>query len=182
MIVKLLLLFLIVLAVSAIIYYLFEFFIPALKLKYNDYNDSLATNFEMSSDTLPVQSKIHKIAVIENHAENKTKENKRLNFVGDENCNLLYSKYTSQYKDEKICIGYGDCSKVCPQSALSIKDSPSVISDLCNGCGKCIDVCPLHLISLKNRNSEQENSSLSQKSFKFWNSCYRILRNIFPVN
>lgn len=182
MIIKLLLLFLIVLAVSAVIYYLFEFFIPALKLKYNDYNDSLATNFELSGENLAIDSKIDKIAVIESHSENKTEENQRLIFVGDENCNLFFSKYTSQYKDEKICIGYGDCAKICPQSALSIKETPLVISDLCNGCGKCLDVCPLHLISLKTRTSQQENSSLSQKSFKFWNSCYKILSRIFPVN
>jgi len=49
------------------------------------------------------------------------------------------------------CLGFGDCQKVCPQDAISIKSENNVAvvnPDKCTGCGLCMVECPKHLIEL----------------------------------
>ncbi len=47
------------------------------------------------------------------------------------------------------CLGFGDCSKVCPVSAISIKDGLAVIDmDSCIGCGLCVKECSRGIIKL----------------------------------
>jgi len=48
------------------------------------------------------------------------------------------------------CLGYGDCKKVCPSSAICIEKNLARI-DLrkCTGCGLCVKACPKKVISIE---------------------------------
>lgn len=47
------------------------------------------------------------------------------------------------------CIGYGDCSRVCPFGAISMIDDLPVVDEMkCTACGKCVDACPKDLYDL----------------------------------
>lgn len=49
-------------------------------------------------------------------------------------------------KEDK-CVGCGRCEKLCPMSAIEIKDKKAVRNtDICNNCGRCIPVCRLGAI------------------------------------
>lgn len=172
MILSLFLLFLMLLIISAAIFYLFCFFLPALRLKYEGISSSLATelHFEDESAEKTLPADFSKIAFVENGAAD---EEKRLVYRGEKNCRLFHEIYTSEYKNPKICMGFGDCVKICPQEAISIKNNVAVVSLLCNGCGKCIEYCPEGIISLVPRpKKSQENN---EKGFKFWSACYKII-------
>ncbi len=44
------------------------------------------------------------------------------------------------------CLGFGDCVKVCPRGALTLKEkSIEVNIKKCSGCGKCLNICPRKL-------------------------------------
>ncbi len=53
------------------------------------------------------------------------------------------------------CIGFGDCTKVCPTGAISVCNGVSRVDrDKCIGCGACAKACPQKIIDLvpkKNR-------------------------------
>lgn len=53
------------------------------------------------------------------------------------------------------CLGYGDCVKVCPFSAISFGEDGLVVIDpeKCVGCGRCLEECPKQMISLVPENS-----------------------------
>jgi Na+-translocating ferredoxin:NAD+ oxidoreductase RNF subunit RnfB len=45
------------------------------------------------------------------------------------------------------CLGFGDCTAVCPRDALHMVDGlPEVDYEKCNGCGACVEACPRGLI------------------------------------
>ena len=45
------------------------------------------------------------------------------------------------------CVGVGDCAKVCPINAFTMKNGHLIVDrEKCDGCGKCIDACPRQLI------------------------------------
>lgn len=47
------------------------------------------------------------------------------------------------------CIGLGDCTKVCPNQAVSIQNGIACINpQRCIGCGLCAKTCPNHVISI----------------------------------
>jgi pyruvate formate lyase activating enzyme len=41
-----------------------------------------------------------------------------------------------------LCIGCGDCRKVCPEGAIHPENAERINTDKCIKCGKCADVCP----------------------------------------
>lgn len=45
--------------------------------------------------------------------------------------------------DSDLCIGCGDCEKVCPYNAIEVIDGEAVINpSLCRLCYRCVEVCP----------------------------------------
>ena len=169
MVVSLIFLFII----TALIFYLFYFFLPAIKLKYEGISASLTSELHFSNEDIYnfVSPDFSKIAVVEKNVHEQ--DTKRLIYKGEKNCQLFYETYGSEYKDTKICIGFGDCVKVCPQEAISIQDNCAKISEMCNGCGKCLDYCPVSVISLVSTQKNTEESLT--RGFKFWSACYKLL-------
>ena len=71
-----------------------------------------------------------------------------VDYKGPKTCNA--ANQTSANIDCKYgCLGFGDCTQVCPVNALSL-DNGKVIVDynLCAGCGKCVEVCPRNILEL----------------------------------
>ena len=171
MILSLLFLFFMLLLITASLFYLFCFFLPALKLKYEGISDSLASEIQFSDEdtTSFIKTDCNMVAVVE---QSDGDDEKRLIYKGEKNCRLFHDIYRSEYKNPKLCIGFGDCVKVCPQEAISIREKRAVISTLCNGCGKCLDYCPEQLISLVP--SAKKSGESNEKGFKFWSACYKL--------
>ncbi len=53
--------------------------------------------------------------------------------------------------DLEKCIGCGNCERVCPESAVSMrvlngKQKPQTDLDFCKGCGICAAECPVKCI------------------------------------
>ncbi len=81
-------LFLVLATSSAFIYYLYAFFIPALKLKKRDYNESLASNFNLEDDDFS------------NSAYSLFSQKEKADDV------VFDSIYRSKVSDEKICVEF----------------------------------------------------------------------------
>lgn len=50
--------------------------------------------------------------------------------------------------EAELCLGCGECAKVCFVGAIDIQNNAAVISDECRGCGRCVEVCPNGAIAL----------------------------------
>ncbi len=45
--------------------------------------------------------------------------------------------------DNDLCIGCGECEKVCPYNAIEVIDGDAVINpSLCRLCYRCVEICP----------------------------------------
>lgn len=54
------------------------------------------------------------------------------------------------------CLGFGDCTKVCPFDALHMENGlPKVDPEKCTGCGKCIGACPRGVITLQEKRNKK---------------------------
>lgn len=69
-------------------------------------------------------------------------------------CALYLKKYGKNDFCGYGCLGYGSCAKICPDSAIIIKNNTAVITESCIACGLCVDVCPQNLIEIVKINSE----------------------------
>lgn len=178
MIISILFIVLILIACSAALFYLFCFFIPALKLKYDGINNSLASKnqFSMPDTAKDVTPDFTKIAFVKSSEEENPEQ--ILYYKGERNCNLFHSIYGSEYKNSYNCIGFGDCVSKCPQTAIKIKNGVAVVTELCNGCGKCINYCPNHLISLVPSITAENTTS----ELKVWKKFYTIFKKLFKGN
>ena len=62
---------------------------------------------------------------------------------------------------EKLCIGCGQCRKICAHGAPIINDGKAVIDhDRCVGCGRCIAVCPKNAVQI---NWDETTANLNRK-------------------
>lgn len=62
---------------------------------------------------------------------------------------------------QKLCIGCGQCRKICAHGAPIITDGKAVIDhDRCVGCGRCIAVCPKNAVQI---NWDETTTNLNRK-------------------
>ena len=62
---------------------------------------------------------------------------------------------------QKLCVGCGQCRKVCAHGAPIITDGKAVIDhDRCVGCGRCIAVCPKNAVQI---NWDETTTNLNRK-------------------
>ena len=74
----------------------------------------------------------------------------KFNFQGVQSCKAANRFYNGSKACAYGCLGFGDCAKVCPQGAISVKDGLArVDKSKCIGCGLCAKACPDHLIVLR---------------------------------
>jgi heterodisulfide reductase subunit A len=58
--------------------------------------------------------------------------------------------------NEILCNGCGDCVKICPTKAMSLKNGKAIVDVFaCNGCGACIPACKQNAVDLKNSTEKQ---------------------------
>lgn len=92
MIFSMIFLFLVLLCSAAVLYYLYSFFIPALKLKKKEYNNLLVSNFNLDDDF--EKDSVYNVLLPEEQ----------------ENDILFDSIYRSKVNNEKICVNLDEFS------------------------------------------------------------------------
>ncbi len=123
-----------------------------------------------------------------------------LNYEGLEDCEVFLNAHNSTNDCPWKCVGFGNCVKSCPRSAISIQNHTAVILSNCNGCGVCLESCPQNLIRITdalkpeakicnlpegiNVNCSECNSGKNKNPvilekrnvglFQFWQNCYKL--------
>ncbi len=143
-------LFLVLAAASAFIYYLYAFFIPALKLKNRDYNESLASNFTLDDKS-----------VSDCASGLLSQKEKSMRTFFD-------SLYRAKVNDEKICVEFPAGSDE-ESSAFSDENFVFFDSDGNYKGNKTFDVAGGNAFSSGKKSGEKA------KCFKFWICCYKLL-------
>lgn len=73
-------------------------------------------------------------------------------YTGLQNCRAANLIFGAGMECEYGCMGFGDCTGVCPFGALSMQDGlPVVLAEKCTGCGKCADACPRNVITMQEK-------------------------------
>ena len=205
MILAIILLIFILLSLALLIAFVFYVLEPSVTVK-NKIFDNLLVNLKDASDFYTEQKK--KIEVSDKKAF-VLKQNKKdihtqsIDFNSQYTCAMLKSIYFTAEEYNYVCIGLGDCQKVCEQKAIVIEDGVAKVSEICCGCEKCVMVCPQKIIKMVpvtaknldevvgdneekiniiNRNNIDKNIEWNQKKyFKLWAYCYKIYK-IIKVN
>ena len=74
----------------------------------------------------------------------------KYDYYGIESCRSAKKRFGGSKACTYGCIGFGDCVKACPQSAIAIHQGIADIQPgLCNSCGICAKVCPNQLIRFR---------------------------------
>lgn len=104
---------------------------------------------EFISKIAPVEKKlVGKIAVVFCGAKDKDKTKKAV-YKGIDTCRSANIIFGGGMNCEYGCLGFGDCERVCPFSALKMVDGlPKIDPDKCVGGGKCVEACPRGIIEL----------------------------------
>ena len=80
--------------------------------------------------------------------------NNKENYLGMNTCTAAGLAFGGPVACRWACVGFGDCVKVCPFSAIELVDGfPVVDPGLCVGCGTCVRTCPKEIIELIPRNA-----------------------------
>ena len=79
---------------------------------------------------------------------------KKYDYRGQSTCRTANLSYQGDRACSFACLGYGDCMRVCPKDAISIKDGVAKVDPRkCIGCGICTRECPNGIIHLINDTS-----------------------------
>jgi len=77
-------------------------------------------------------------------------------YKGVRTCSAANLNFGGGMKCQYGCIGFGDCTRVCPFDALKMEEGlPVVDLDKCTGCGKCAEACPRGIIALEEARNEK---------------------------
>ncbi len=91
----------------------------------------------------------------------------KYDFEGVKSCAAAEIYYSGYKKCTSGCLGLGDCIKVCPQGAISIKDGIAVVDECkCVGCGICLRECPNGLIALRPVTNKVDYLCMSKNTAK----------------
>ena len=70
-------------------------------------------------------------------------------YNGISTCAAANMYYSGDGNCKYGCLGYGDCTRTCRFSAISVVNGKAVTNtEKCTGCGACVSVCPKRIISL----------------------------------
>ncbi|MEZ7890424.1 MAG: 4Fe-4S binding protein [Candidatus Wallbacteria bacterium] len=72
----------------------------------------------------------------------------KFRYYGVKNCSASSLLWNGSRECGQGCAGFGDCARVCPVSAITMKDGflPVIDEELCIGCGICVETCPYSVI------------------------------------
>ncbi len=200
MILAIFLLIFIILVLSLLISFIFYVLEPSVTQK-NNISGNLLVSLSDASDfyteqkrKMPVSSK--KAFVLKQNK--KDIHTQAIDFNGQYTCAMVKSIYFTDPAYNFVCIGLGDCVRVCEQKAIVIKDHTAQVSQICCGCGKCTLVCPQKIIKMLPpkttdlSNIVKPDSELAKvidfnqiekniewkpkKYFKLWAYCYKIYK------
>ena len=91
----------------------------------------------------------------------------KYDFAGVKSCAAAEIFYSGYKKCTSGCLGLGDCIKVCPQGAISIKNGIAVIDECkCVGCGICVRECPNGLIAVRKITNKVDYTCMSANTAK----------------
>lgn len=199
MILSVFLMILFYIVLTGILFFIFYFLLQAMNGRYDikEIIFPLKKEYDLrSSKGLPYTMTEKKRAVVL-CSPDKTISESRLVYSDIHTCRLFNAVYATDNDCRYTCVGFGDCVYQCPQQAIVIQNKTAVITDLCIGCGRCVAYCPKHLITLIPKETEelvtcaapkteQTTCSMCQKknictppannTFKFWQSCYTLLK------
>ncbi len=76
---------------------------------------------------------------------------RKYDYTGLKSCVAANLSYNGDKFCTFACLGYGDCARVCPQNAISVRDGVAIVDpQKCIGCGICVRECPNNIIRLVN--------------------------------
>lgn len=96
-----------------------------------------------------------KCAVVLCNGDEETATDKYV-YEGIEDCNVAATLQGGGHKACTYgCLGYGSCSAVCQNNAITIENGIAVIDyDKCGGCGECEKACPKKLIKIVKKSTK----------------------------
>ena len=180
-------LFLFVVSCAAVLFFFFGFFVPALRLRYEDIGNVLSSEEYVDGEEVSLSARREaeraefSRAMSESHMAVYAKIDgvrggegerggRRLSYSGERSCALLYREYGSEFSGPDVCLGFGDCARVCPQDSIEVVGGVARVSSMCDGCGKCVEACPVGLVSLTGK-----KPGAAGRGFRFWKSLYRAV-------
>lgn len=96
---------------------------------------------------IPFCASVEQIAVVKCAGGINAKD--KFNYVGNEGCSQQAVQFGGRKVCPEGCLGCGDCTTVCPDNGVSIKDGVAIVDKtLCEACGACVRKCPKNLIGL----------------------------------
>ena len=102
---------------------------------------------------IPFCASVEQIAVV-NCAGGLNAKNK-FEYVGNHSCSQLNTCFGGQKVCNDGCLGCGDCTTVCPDNCIAVKDGVAVVDkSLCQACGACVRKCPKNIIELIPKNAK----------------------------
>ena len=172
MIFSILFLLLILVGLSALLFFLFEFFLPSLNAQQVNAEDPLYAKEELDAVMNKTEFKRAKTGLIAQIKSDSSEPLPEKDLKKSNDCSLYVMINGS---GTGRCVGIGNCSRVCPRKAISITKKGAVVYSDCNGCGLCVASCPLNLISLVPVEENLSNcQNVSKKDFQFFQKCYRM--------
>ena len=70
----------------------------------------------------------------------------KFDYVGYEDCAMAIQTGGGYKGCSAGCLGFGNCSKVCPSNAIEVVDKLATINENCTKCQSCVKTCPVHII------------------------------------